>query len=485
MGGAGEGIYRGALAPAGRWLMAPQAKRMTPGAAKLMQQAGEVGAQPNVQQVTKAPLLGRWQSMTNRILGDPLQEQNQRALTREMANLRRAAGPKLRGRETLGETIRSDIGNARQALSRWAEGAYGQVNDLVHGQPVVRTQELKSVAKDILDSLPRSIKEEQNVVTSPILGPRGESLIAGVETVTRKGPPVLTSGETVSALRGIADLPESVTIPQMQRVSSKLWDMVDDRTLVPGISSRDARMLHKASRRALLDLTPDAPPDAAGLLKGINDEYRRRITQFDDALINRITRDPSVAGMLEPERILDSVFRYGQAARLKRVMRLLPDTTKLKMRRAATEDILRDAVARTDDPMRGLFTGKNFLNSLDKYGRGTLEAMFGKEHTARLYRFGNVSQFVNQKMAQSGGLVAASIALHPWRNFGRLVGLRVASRLMNSPKGLKWLTQGLEAPKTRAGAEAISRLTTQIQLLEDEHNRGENAPDLVSRLLGQ
>ena len=78
---------------------------------------------------------------------------------------------------------------------------------------------------------------------------------------------------------------------------------------------------------------------------------------------------------------------------------------------------------------------------------------------------------VTGRMKLSGGIVAANIALHPIRNLGKLVQLRILAKFMNSKTGIKWLTEGIRAPRTRAGISALARTMVQSQALLDEHTR--------------
>ncbi len=98
-----------------------------------------------------------------------------------------------------------------------------------------------------------------------------------------------------------------------------------------------------------------------------------------------------------------------------------------------------------------------------------MKATFGKGLTSELYRLGDVTQFVTQQMRMSGGIVAASIALHPLKNLGRIVRLNVLSKFLNTPFAVRWLTEGLKAPNTRRGAAAITRLSVFIKALAEEH----------------
>ena len=83
--------------------------------------------------------------------------------------------------------------------------------------------------------------------------------------------------------------------------------------------------------------------------------------------------------------------------------------------------------------------------------------MFGKPHVDDLYRLGRVTQLVTQKQAGAGGLVAANIALRPLGNFKKIIQMVTMQRFLNTPFAVRWFTEGLKAPNTRLGAEALSR----------------------------
>ena len=136
------------------------------------------------------------------------------------------------------------------------------------------------------------------------------------------------------------------------------------------------------------------------------------------------------------------------------------------------DDILENISGLTDDPFVEVFQGKQFRQMLDSYGESTLNEMFGKELTGDLYRLAKVTQLVTQRQAMSGGLVAANIALHPLQNIARLAKLRILGSLMRTPFAMKWLTEGLEAPNTRAGAAALSRVAAYTSFLAEQHTKG-------------
>ena len=432
----GEGVFRGILAPIGRKIMAPEAKRITQAALDITDEARQIGARPSVSQITKAPILGRAQNMMSRVVGDPAAKQNQAALHQEMVRLASAAGPK-NARIDVGEAAVRDISRARKALARWSGIAYGKVDEMAGGQPIVPVERLKTAAGEILESLPKSAD----------------------------GAPVLTDATTLASLRQIAELPDAVTITQMQAIRGRLHDAVSDNTLVPGLSSRYARTLRDAAAHSMDDI-PDE--NVKTLLGQANAVYAKNIKKFDDSLVRRITRDPRNAGAIPPDQLIESIFRKNQASALSRVMPLLKNDTKAQIRRQAMDKILDTVIPTTDDPLVSLFNGKSLQDTLDSYGKDTLDAMFGKQLSDDLYRFSRVTRFVTQKQAMSGGLVAAGVALHPWRNFGRILQMNLMSRFMNTDTGIRWLTVGLKAPKTRAGAAAIARATALAAVLADD-----------------
>ena len=138
------------------------------------------------------------------------------------------------------------------------------------------------------------------------------------------------------------------------------------------------------------------------------------------------------------------------------------------------EDLLSKSLSRTEDPLTIMFNGKRFLDNLDSYGRDTLVQMFDTRTVDRLYKYGRVTSFVNQRMPFSGGLVAAHLALHPWQNLGKMVRLNYFSKFMNTDAGLKWLTEGLEAQKTRKVGSWITRGATQMMAIGEQNTQADD-----------
>ncbi len=132
--------------------------------------------------------------------------------------------------------------------------------------------------------------------------------------------------------------------------------------------------------------------------------------KFDDYLIAKITLEPRKAGSVDPELILDTVWRRQNPSKLARIMRIIPDEVAGPLRREAMDDIL-VKIVKDKDPFTSVFDGKSLRKALDSYGQESVKAMFGAEATRDLYRLARVAEA--SVIEKQTGLVAAAIALHP------------------------------------------------------------------------
>ena len=466
MGAAGEGLFRGVLAPLGRKMMGPNVSRMTPEKSALAEQARTMGAQPSISQIAQPPIMGRMQGMINMVLGDPLAAKNAAAITKEVSRLRAGTGRAAAGRQAVGEDISRGISRSRKALSRWSGQVAGKIDEMTGGYAVVPNNQIKAEAQAILDSLPR----KKPVTTgepgfSYVDDLTGQSVTTS-SVQTREGKIVFASPELVKSLEDILDVPNAYTITETQQMTSRLFDAIGNDTIIPGINARNARLLYKAATRGYDDIADDTLRNVVGKFR---DRYKGEIRKFDKAIIQRIMKDPKYAGRLDPEAIVGSIFRKGETSNLLRVKKIVPPGTWERIQGSAMEEVLSKISKRTDDPFIDVFAGKEFLNALDSYGESTLGAVFGRTTASELYRLGRVTQLVTQKQGMTGGLVAANIALHPLKNLTKLMRLRVMGKFLRTPFAVRWLTDGLKAPNTRRGAAAITRLGVFVKALAEQH----------------
>ena len=423
--GVGEGVFR-ALKPIAGFAAGPGARRMTPEKAALAQDALSQGFKVRPGAVTDAPILSRWEGMVRQIFGDLHAERNKAAARAGMDRVSGLSGPAATKGEA-GEALSASIKASRVQFSRDMERLYNLegVN--------VPTAELKTAANDILASVPKAAD----------------------------GSHVLTSPETAKFLREIAELPDGMPAIHMQRVRTLLREASESSNLVPGVMKHDARVLRRAVDRAMEDVPG---------LKAANAQYREGIRKFDNTVVSAITRDAGRPGAIDPDMVVDYLIKPDRAFRVSQVKQLVSPEDWAKVKSAHARELVSNIMQKTDDPLVTIFDGKAFRDTLDKYGRSTLESVHGKQWVDEAYRYANSLMLSSKVTKMSGGIVAANVALHPVKNLPRLIWIRALAKLMEQPGTFKYLTEGLTlGPNTKKGAEALGRLAAQAsQLARDE-----------------
>jgi len=386
-------------------------------------------------QVTDAPLLSRWEGMVKRIFGDLNQEQND-AATRTAIDALVSSKPV--ERDVAGEAVRSALIHGRKKFSAQASEMYRAVDETA-GMPLIPTRNLQKTATEIMESLPK----------------------------TTEGKPVFSSRETVTLLNDIAAMPDQLTAGQMQQVRTTLRDAATLTNLTPDLSQRHARLLREAADSTFDDAASvgGLKQDIAQALRRADGFYKREISKFDNRLANAISRDPGKAGAIEPELIVDAIIKPGQASKVARVKAAISPEAWEQVKAVHVSDLLESIVKQTEDPIKTVFDGQAFRRALDKYGASTLNAVHGPEWTQNAYKLANSLMLVQKHMTMSGAIVAANVALHPIMNFGKLVKLRIMAKVIQQPGTLHWLTEGIKAPRTRKGMEALTRVAAQVTAL--------------------
>lgn len=442
-----------------RTALAPQGKRFTPDTKRLVEEAREIGVKPPIKTQIQTPggqptIMARVQAMADRIFGgNPLDEVNQKALLIEAERLGKKnvlddfLGKQIK-RSAIkepGEVISNMIQKANSQFREKAAQQYAKVDAITQGQPVIATAKLKQTINEILTEVPK----------------RSDT-----------GAPVATTPEMARFLDDFANLDEFVTVSQMQAIRQRLADAVYTGDLVPGLSSRQARLMMRSTVEALEDvagLPAEQAAAASAQLAKANKFYRENIKLFDDQLIAKITREQGKSGAIDHDLVVQAIFKKKNPSRIHKVKRLVPDKQWELAQDRAMEDLVSLVVRRGEDPRVLLFDGNGLLKGLDSYGRETLEAMFGKAKANDLYRLGRVTQFISRNAEKHGGLVAANIALHPIKNLPKLIQLRVMSKFMNSDMGVQWLTEGIKNPVIRENMIGITKASLLMAALaEDE-----------------
>ena len=435
---AGEGAARLA-APIARFALGPGASRMTPEKKALAEEAAGQGFKIRPGSVTDAPILARWEGMVRNIFGDIHAEQNKRAA---QAGLTRLTPSSVMGKEAAGEAIKNSIKGHRVKFSEVMSQRYAEIDELVGGVPIVPNAPLKERAKLLLENLPKTAEGK-------------------------------TVGGKDSFLREILAMGDAQTVAQAQRLRTMLREASESPDMVPGVAMHEARELKKALEEAfeLAKQGPNLPAtktstEAIQKLRSTDAAYAQGIRQFDKPVITAITKDASRSGAVDADMVVDYLIKPERAVRLRHVKSLVPASEWEKVKSAHAQDLLSSVVKGTDDPLKSIFNGRTFRDTLDKYGREVLEEVHGKDWVTQAYNYANALMLAEKRTTLSGGIVAANVALHPIANLPKLVWLRGLAHVMEQPGTFKYLTEGVVlGPETKQGTAALSRVFTQAAAL--------------------
>jgi hypothetical protein len=164
--------------------------------------------------------------------------------------------------------------------------------------------------------------------------------------------------------------------------------------------------------------------------------------------------------------VVDYLIKPERVVRLRQIKSVVEPEAWAKVKSAHAQDLLSTVVQGTDDPLRSVFNGRAFRDTLEKYGREALEEVHGKAWVDDAYKYANALMLAEKKMKMSGGIVAANVALHPIQNLPKLVWIRAMAKVIEQPGTFKYLTQGFQlGPTTKAGAAAITRVLSQAAML--------------------
>lgn len=185
-------------------------------------------------------------------------------------------------------------------------------------------------------------------------------------------------------------------------------------------------------------------------------------------------------GKIDDTQIVDYIFRPKNTNLISQTKKFLGESSPewQRIRQRSMYKILDTMVDSISDPTKEMINGTKLMQTLESFGYSKsvednpITEMFGKELAEKLYQYSRVTQFLTSKQKGfAGGLVAASIALHPLKNLPRLIQFKIMSNFMASEKGINYFIEGFKAPKTRAGADAITKAMMQLISQTEEMDR--------------
>ncbi len=164
---------------------------------------------------------------------------------------------------------------------------------------------------------------------------------------------------------------------------------------------------------------------------------------------------------------VDYLFRNGKHKELERVKTHFGKDSKewITFKKETMEKMLGDTIDHTENIGHIVYKGEVLMNKLvgSSSMKKEIEVIFGKQKYKELLTFSKVLTASGRESAMSSGIVGAFLALHPYKNLTRIVGLRMMGEFLNSPAGIRWLTEGVKHGKfKKMTAQLGSRITGQV-----------------------
>jgi len=199
---------------------------------------------------------------------------------------------------------------------------------------------------------------------------------------------------------------------------------------------------------------------------------------FASELINNPILKSIVSGKSIPARVVNVIVRPGDTTNIKTVRRLLGEKAVNELRKGFTGDFL--ALNQ-----QGNFQGVQFAKNFNKYGRATLEELYGKQTVKEMEtlatvgsRMGGAERLAGPPHTNSQNtisfLTGAAMVSHPFLTAGAIVTLRGLASLYLSQAGRSLFVKGLSTPLLSAEAGPLaSRLLSVIATNETRNLREE------------
>ena len=200
----------------------------------------------------------------------------------------------------------------------------------------------------------------------------------------------------------------------------------------------------------------------AGEVKDALKKALKAVDERDALMNNKFLQALDEGGDLAPE-MFDHLLKKEGALRMRDAVRLVGEGSARheQMKKLGFRRLMQLAIKEGDDTLGATLGGKALYEHVKK-AKPALEQLYGKKYTKKLEQLGALSAFLSSEKRFSGGLIAASIAVRPLKNLGRIVKLSVLEKLMSTDVFLNWATRGLmRNPALRTGSQAFARAVGQ------------------------
>jgi hypothetical protein len=229
----------------------------------------------------------------------------------------------------------------------------------------------------------------------------------------------------------------------------------------------------------------DAAMDTAGAATGVSDLYRQANTfykagkQTYESDLMRTLADQYPSKVAERLQSINAPEAY-RAARTA----VTPQGWK-----GVQSSVAQDIIAKATSENGEVLQGSQLLGKLREIGKPSLKEIFPADHAEDLWTLGTVLDRAQRSTGNKGrigiylgqsGVVASALALHmPEASAGILVTPYLLGRLMTNPKGAKWLSVGLTAPRgSKLAAQAATKLLAQLAVDRDQQEGPPPSPQV-------
>ena len=262
---------------------------------------------------------------------------------------------------------------------------------------------------------------------------------------------------------GISDAPmaKEMTFQQAATFRSDLTSFIRQATREKDDVARGtAQQLLKRLDEAMDGAGAAASPELATAYKSANAFYREGKTKYESELMRGLADQ-------YPEEVVRSLIGGKRTTPIREARAAIGPEAWKKVQARVADDTLTKA---TNDA--GEIVGSDLLGELRKLSPATLKEIYPGDEARALWTLGRVLERsqksvpatakVGVYLAQSGVILGVLRGAVSPQALGILLTPKLLANILTSPRGAKWLTTGLEAPKgSKLAAQAARKIAEQ------------------------
>jgi hypothetical protein len=350
-----------------------------------------------------------------------------------------------------GKSIDEGAQTYRKAWQQTKAKLYNKASELIQARP----------KKEFIDvSEPVAVLE--NILKSKAMA--GEVLEGGVNT-----------SRLSTILKNLKNKKLSIGI--LESTSNELGQIIKDGGLVKTGDEAALASVQKAIQNALESHVAKFAPEVAEALAKADKAYKTGIQLLDSNVGNQIDALADT-----PERIVDAIIKPNSESSVTQLLNLVGRGTKGAQRVANVKTAFAKRLLDSAKNQDGMFAGEKLGAAIKKYGRPTMEAVFGKDAAAQLDEIAKLSHAMTsgEKIAQGSqtafiakigsvisGASAAVMSGRPDLALGIILGGAGSDyammKLFATDAGRKLLLEGYKMQLERGIPNAAQGMTQMIQ----------------------